>query len=102
MLNFGETWLDIFWAAWAGVMALAMFGVCEHVRLAMGAVSFFCLPLEVRGQWRVNWTVCDAQLVHLDSRWVFIVLLCPVALERPPLEVTRGVGLLGDGAYDAG
>ena len=26
------------WAAWGGVMALAMFAVCERVRLAMGAV----------------------------------------------------------------
>ena len=86
------------WAAWAGVIVLAMFSICEHVRLAMGAVSIFCAPLEVRGPCRVNWTVCDAQLVHLDLRWVFPVLVWPVDLKLPPLEVTRGVGLLGDGA----
>ena len=27
------------WAAWAGVMTLAVFAVCERVRLATGAVS---------------------------------------------------------------
>ena len=31
------------WDAWTGVMALAMFAVCERVRLAMGAVLiYFC------------------------------------------------------------
>ena len=31
------------WDAWAGVMTLAMFAVCERVRLEMGSVSIiFC------------------------------------------------------------
>ena len=34
------------WAAWAGVMALALFTVCERVRLAMGAVSIVLCTLE--------------------------------------------------------
>ena len=33
------------WAAWAGVMALATFAVCERVRLAMGAVSIVLCTL---------------------------------------------------------
>ena len=33
------------WAAWAGVMALAMFVFCERVRLAMGDVSIVLCTL---------------------------------------------------------
>ena len=33
------------WAAWAGLMTLAMFAVCEHVHLVMGAVSIVLCTL---------------------------------------------------------
>ena len=33
------------WAAWARVMALAVFAACERVRLAMGAVSIVLCTL---------------------------------------------------------
>ena len=33
------------WDAWEGVMAIAMFAVCERVRLEMGAVSIVLCTL---------------------------------------------------------
>ena len=43
------------WAAWAGVIALAVFAVCEQVRLATGAVSMVLCTLggdrSMAGKW---------------------------------------------------
>ena len=43
------------WAAWAGVMALAVFAVCECARLATGAVSIVLCTLggawSMAGKW---------------------------------------------------
>ena len=65
--------------------------------------QLFCSPLEVVGPWCGIWILCAAQLVHLDLRWMIMVLVLGSreALEWPPLEVRLEVGLRGDGALGA-
>ena len=43
------------WAAWAGVMALAVFAVFERVRLATGAVSIVLCTLGGARSMAVKW-----------------------------------------------
>ena len=62
--------------------------------------QLFCSPFEVGGPRWGTWTLCAAQLVHLDLRCIVVVLVLGrrEALEWPPLEVRLGIGLHGDGA----
>ena len=69
------------WAAWAKVMALAMFAVCERVRLAMGAVSIFLCTLGGARSVKGKLDHVRRAIGSSGFGWVFAVPVCPVALE---------------------
>ena len=86
------------WAAWDGVMALDMFAFCERVRLAMGAVSIILCTLvgarSMEGKLdRVRHAIGSSGLavVTFDTGM-------SGGFGMTTLEVTRGVGLIGDSA----
>ena len=62
-------------------MALAMFAVCKRVRLSMGDMSIVLCTLGGALSMEGNLYRVQRAIVFLDLWWVFVLLVCPVALE---------------------
>ena len=87
------------WAAWDGVITLAMAAFCEGVRVAMGDLSVVLFPLGGGRSAVGNMDLVRHAISSNFLRWVVVVLLLGrrEALECSPLEVSLGVGLHGEG-----